>query len=113
MNEILVGLLFVIGIGGTILKPNLLYKIISLSIAHSSVIILFLLLGARAGSEAPILTDGARKIVDPTVQALMLTAIVVGVCVTALALVLAVRLYRIYGTLDLGEIEKRIAEEEQ
>jgi multisubunit Na+/H+ antiporter MnhC subunit len=37
----------------------------------------------------------------------MLTAIVVGVCVTALAVVLVYRLYRKFGTLDMREIERR------
>jgi len=49
--------------------------------------------------------------VDPLPQALMLTAIVVGVAVTALALVLAVRLHERFGTLDSREIEKRIRDE--
>ncbi|HRW25790.1 MAG TPA: NADH-quinone oxidoreductase subunit K [Spirochaetia bacterium] len=44
-------------------------------------------------------------------QALMLTAIVVGVCVSALALTLAYRLYRHFGTLDIDEIKRRIGHE--
>ena len=38
----------------------------------------------------------------------MLTAIVVGVCVTSLALVLVYVLYRRYGTLDMEELERRV-----
>jgi multicomponent Na+:H+ antiporter subunit C len=46
--------------------------------------------------------------VDPLPQALMLTAIVVGVCVMALALVLVYRLYARFRTLDVREIEQRL-----
>ena len=45
--------------------------------------------------------------VDPLPQALMLTAIVVGICVVALALVLVYRLYLKFGTLDMRRIEKK------
>jgi multicomponent Na+:H+ antiporter subunit C len=46
--------------------------------------------------------------VDPLPQALMLTAIVVGVCIVALALALVHRLYRRFETLDIREIERQV-----
>ncbi len=44
--------------------------------------------------------------VDPVPQALVLTAIVIGLSVVALMVVMAVRLHEKYGTFDLTEIRK-------
>jgi multicomponent Na+:H+ antiporter subunit C len=78
---------------------------------NTAVVILFMLGGAEIGDSAPLLgaaDESARRFVDPMPQALMLTAIVVGVCVSALALALAYRLYKAYGTLDIDEIRERV-----
>jgi multicomponent Na+:H+ antiporter subunit C len=107
MDRILIILLFCISLWGIIAGRNLIRKIIALAILNSSVVLLFVLSG-RIGTAAPILTGGAEgPFVDPLPQALMLTAIVVGLSVTAVALVLAVRLHRDCGSLDVEEIEKR------
>jgi len=45
--------------------------------------------------------------VDPVPQALVLTAIVIGLAVLALALSLAIRLYNHYGTLNLEKIKEQ------
>ncbi|MFB6139530.1 MAG: sodium:proton antiporter [Halosimplex sp.] len=47
---------------------------------------------------------GADCVTDPIVQALVLTAIVIGFGTTAFALVLTYRLYQEHGTLDLAEV---------
>ena len=44
--------------------------------------------------------------VDPVPQALTLTSIVIGACVTAMALALCVRIYKEYGTVDSHEIRR-------
>ena len=103
----LIAALFLVGFWGVVAEPNLVRKVIALSIANSAVPLLFVSLAAQHGSDPPILTAGGTP-VDPIPHALMLTAIVVGVCVVALALVLVERLYRRYGTLDLPEIERRV-----
>jgi len=46
-----------------------------------------------------------NKMVDPVPQALVLTAIVIGFGVTAVALALVIRLYRHHGTLNIDEIK--------
>ena len=62
------------------------------------------------GGTAPIFTFGELKsgmyFVDPIPQALTLTSIVIGACVTAMALALCVRIYKEYGTLDAREIRR-------
>jgi multicomponent Na+:H+ antiporter subunit C len=104
----LIGVVFLIGLWGVIAADNLIRKIIGLSIANSGVIMLFVYFGAESGDTAPILLDINGTPVDPIPQALMLTAIVVGICVVAMALVLVYRLYRRFGTLDAGELEQVI-----
>ena len=62
------------------------------------------------GGTAPIFTPGeineASYFVDPIPQALTLTSIVIGACVTAMSLALVVKLHESYGTLDTREIRR-------
>lgn len=88
-----------------------LNTVIGLNIINSAVVILFVYDALRGGETAPILVGARRPIADPVPQALMLTAIVIGVSLTALALGLVYRLYVRYGTLDVREI-KRAARED-
>lgn len=99
---------FLVGIWGIVAHPNLIKKVVGLSIANSAIIMLFIYYGSLAGRGAPISVTAAERPVDPVPQALMLTAIVVGICMVALALVLVYRLYRRFGTLDMREIERRV-----
>jgi multicomponent Na+:H+ antiporter subunit C len=105
--------LFMLGVWGIIRKRNLIKKVIALSIINSSIIILFLYGGSLSGKTAPILVDEATDIVDPLPQALMLTAIVVGVCLTALALALVYHMYQRYHTLDIASIEAQVHQEDE
>jgi multicomponent Na+:H+ antiporter subunit C len=59
--------------------------------------------GPTGGGTAPILAygDSGTTTIDPLVQALVLTAIVIGFGTTAFALVLTYRLYEEHGTIDL------------
>ncbi len=97
--------LFLIGLYGLMAKRNLIRKIIGLYILDGGVILYFISIGYRSGASAPILEKGIEKVVDPIPQALMLTAIVIGICVIALALSIAVKIYETYGTLDTEELK--------
>jgi len=77
-------LIFLTGLWAVIFDPNLVKKVFGLSVLNSSVVILFILEGSRLGENTPILEDGIKNVVDPLPQALMLTAIVIGVCVLSL-----------------------------
>lgn len=70
--------------------------------------LLFALIGFKKDAIAPIITklDMPHNFVDPIPQALVLTAIVIGLGTTALLLSFIVRLYEKYKTLDVGEIKK-------
>lgn len=111
MIKILIVLFFCIGLWGILAGRSVIRKIIGLSLLNSSIVILFILGGKGEGTAAPILVGQKRGlIVDPIPQALMLTAIVVGLSIIAVALILAVKLYRLCGTLDVKEIEEKTNE---
>jgi multicomponent Na+:H+ antiporter subunit C len=98
-------LLILTGLAGVILADNLIKKIMALSILNSALVILFVWAGSLSGSAAPILLQGVRDIVDPLPQAVMLTTIVIGICVTAVALAIVMRIYDSWGTVSRREIE--------
>ncbi len=110
ISTLLICLFFITGISGLVFSDNIIKKVIALNLVNSAIVILFIYSGSLSGILAPIILKGNENIVDPVPQALMLTAIVVGICITALALSLVYRLYYIYGTLDIREIEKRIGD---
>ncbi|PIE05223.1 MAG: Na+/H+ antiporter subunit C, partial [Spirochaetales bacterium] len=83
MERILILMLFLTGFAGIVIPRNVIKKIFGLTIINSAVVILFIAGGAESGTNTPILEKGIKNVVDPVPQALMLTAIVVGVCVTA------------------------------
>jgi multicomponent Na+:H+ antiporter subunit C len=107
MTDLLIGALFLVGLWGLTTKANLIKKIMALSICNSAVVLLFVYHGSLSGNTAPILGT-QEAMVDPLPQALMLTAIVVGICVVALALVLVYRIYLVHKTLDIRVIEKSV-----
>ena len=100
--------LVLIGLYGLMAKRNLIKKIIGLYILDGGVILYFISIGYRSDASAPILEKGVEKMVDPIPQALMLTAIVIGICVTALALSIAVKIYEKYQTLDVEELKRNL-----
>jgi len=93
--------LLLVGLYGIVTSRNLVHLIICLSIAQSSTYVLLLAVGYRDNAPAPIFYDiPPARAVDPVVQALTLTDVVVGTTVTALLLALAVQAEKRLGTLD-------------
>jgi multicomponent Na+:H+ antiporter subunit C len=94
--------LLVIGLYGMVTSRNLIHMVVCLSVVQSSTYVVLLSIGYRSGATAPIFIDipvGTRA-VDPIVQALTLTDVVIGVTVSALLLALAVQVHKRSGTLD-------------
>jgi multicomponent Na+:H+ antiporter subunit C len=87
-------------------KGNLVKKVIGLNLFQVSVIMLYVTMGKVEGGTAPIVVEGAPETVysNPLPHVLMLTAIVVGVATTALALSFVVRIHEDYGTIEEGDI---------
>ncbi len=98
--------LLLLGFWGILSKRHLVKKIVALNIINSAVIILFINMGSRSGETAPILVKEMMDIVDPLPQALMLTAIVIGVSITAFGVCLIYLIFQKYGTLDIDKIER-------
>ena len=98
--------LFLIGLYGIISSRNLIHMIICLAVVQSSTYLLLLAAGYRTGGVAPIFFSipPGTPAVDPVVQALVLTDIVVGATIMALLLALAVQVYKRRGTLDPAEL---------
>ena len=86
-------------------RGNLVKKVIGLNIFQTSVFLLYITIGKVSGGTAPILDSGARVYSNPLPSVLILTAIVVGVATTALALALIVRIREEYGTIEEDEIQ--------
>jgi multicomponent Na+:H+ antiporter subunit C len=98
--------LFLIGLYGIVTSQNLIHLVVCLSVVQSSTYVLLLAIGYRAEATAPVFADVpvGTPAVDPVVQALTLTDIVVGVTVTALLLALVVQEHKRFGTLDPDEL---------
>lgn len=113
-------LVILIGLYGAMVKKSLIKIVIGLSILDSGINLLLITIGYIRGGTAPIFSPGLIKdmpltienitkmskgMVDPVPQALVLTAIVIGFGVTAVALSLVIRLYRHHHTLDIDDIK--------
>jgi multicomponent Na+:H+ antiporter subunit C len=99
--------LFGVGLYGTVTSRNLIHLVVCLGIVQSSTYVLLLAIGYVNGGTAPIFADVPQgtKAVDPVVQALALTDIVVSVTVAALLLALAVQAQKTSGSMDPDELK--------
>lgn len=99
-------ILFLTGLYGAVTRRNLIKIAISLSIMEFSCFLFFALIGYLEGGVAPIVdpADPVKIYVDPLPQALVLTAIVIGLATTAMLMAVIIRIYRKYKTFDIREI---------
>ena len=102
--------LVVIGILGIVMSTHLVRIVLSIVLLETGANLLLMLSGYRPGAAAPIIIDGVvpAAMVDPVPQALVLTAIVIGVAVQAFMMTLVLRLRSVYGTLDIRELRGRL-----
>ena len=102
-------LLILIGLYAALVKKSLIKILIGLSIVDSGIHLLMISIGYIKGGTAPIFSGEsfaiAENMVDPIMQALVLTAIVIGFGVTAVGLSLVIRLYKHHGTISIDEIK--------
>jgi multicomponent Na+:H+ antiporter subunit C len=103
---VVAGWVLAVGLFGIARSRNLIHLILCLSVVQSSTYVLLLSIGFRTGATAPIFQGIAswRRAVDPVVQSLTLTDVVVEATVVALLLVLAVDAHKRFGTLDPQEL---------
>jgi multicomponent Na+:H+ antiporter subunit C len=120
-------LIIIIGLGATIVKENLLKKLIGLSIFQTAFFLWVVSLGdvgrniittwGLKTQTPPILwKEAAEKgyiYANPLPHVLMLTGIVVSAATTAVALAIVIRIYQKYGTIEEGEIIQKELEFER
>ena len=105
-------LLVTIGLWGMLTRKNLFRIIIGFSIIDTGIHLIIVSLGYIKGRTAPIFDSdlspagAASRIVDPVPSALVLTAIVIGLAVTALMLVYVVQMHRSKGSLEISDYEE-------
>jgi len=106
--------LILLGIFAIVMYRHLIRIIFGLMLLEAGINLFLITIGYRPNAVAPILVEGqipAAAMVDPIPQALVLTAIVIGVGVQALALALVIKSYKAYGTLDTKVLAEKIAQE--
>jgi multicomponent Na+:H+ antiporter subunit C len=99
--------IFLVGLFGVVTSRNFVHLVVCLTVTQSSTYVLLLAIGYVNGGTAPIFADVPQgtKAVDPVVQALTLTDIVVSVTVAALLLALAVQAQKKSGSMDPDELK--------
>ena len=106
INYIGAFLLIVIGLAIIVLKKNLIKIVIGMGILDSGINLLLISIGYRVNGTAPIFSDNSTYFVDPIPQALNLTSIVIGACVTALALSIVIKIHKHYNSIESDDIRR-------
>ncbi len=98
-----------VGFLATIVKKNLLMKIVTMDVMSTGVVALFVVIATHSGLVTPIARGGAfdAAYADPVPQAVILTAIVIGLSIQTLMLVAAMKLARDNPTLETPEIDQK------
>ncbi len=108
-NYWIFAVLLMVGFYAVIAKPNMIKKLLGLSIFQAAVFLLYITMDKVEGGTAPILQPGVADAIysNPLPQVLILTAIVVGISTTALGLALVVRIHEAYGTIEEDETHQQ------
>ena len=105
-------ILFFIGVYGICARRNIIKTIISLGIMGGGVILFFLSINRVPESMPPIFSGAVGVPADPLPQALVITAIVVGISVTAVALIMFIAMYHKFGTTNWHKIMRHRKDED-
>ncbi|NUP51959.1 MAG: Na+/H+ antiporter subunit C [Catenulispora sp.] len=110
VNYLAAAALFCLGLYTVLTRRNLIKMVMGLSLMETSTYLLFISMAYRSGSTAPVLLNppkgqspeqlAAGNVADPVLQNFCLTAIVIGVAVTAVFLSVVVRIAQHRRTLD-------------
>ena len=108
--------LFCIGLYAVLTRRNLIKMVMGLSMMEASTYLFMISLAYRAGSTAPVLLNPPPgkteqslvhgNVADPVLQNFCLTAVVIGVAVTAVFLSVVVRIAQHYRTLDSARVRE-------
>jgi multicomponent Na+:H+ antiporter subunit C len=98
-----------IGLWAILTNRDIIRIIVGFSLFDVGIHLVMISIGYVTGGTAPIiekLSDIGKTYVDPVPQALVLTAIVIGLGITAFMLAYAVNMYNKKGTLDIDSFEE-------
>jgi multicomponent Na+:H+ antiporter subunit C len=113
-NYVAAGLLFCLGLFTVLARRGLMRIVLGLSVMESSTYLLLVSLAYRSGSTAPVLaglpsgrtqhdlTEG--NVADPVLQNFCITAVVIGVAITAVFLTVVVRVAQHYRSIDAADL---------
>ena len=106
----LVMILFFLGIYGMVLAKNYMKKLMAMNVMQVAVIYFYLCFAQKDGAMVPVLdgiTNNPNAYINPLPHGLMLTAIVVSLGTTGVALALLMRIQEIYGSVEEVEVLRR------
>ncbi|MBN2894873.1 MAG: NADH-quinone oxidoreductase subunit K [Campylobacterales bacterium] len=104
-------IIFGVALFGVLVKKNLFNIFLAFSIAEAALFLFFIGNHYAAQLQAPILFEGLSRfdpavMVDPLPQAMILTTIVIGIAVLALALTFVIRYYKLTGHMRIDEMDE-------
>jgi len=93
-----------LGFFGMATSKNIIKSIICLNVTQTAIILFLLHLFHNSDSDIPMMPFLKERFTDPLPQALMITTIVIGSAVTSLALLMSIKVFHYYGTLNWSEL---------
>ena len=108
-SYVLVVVIMNLGLYMIISSPNLVKKVIGLNMFQSTIFLFFISTGYVKGGQIPVVSGHANETAtyaNPLPHVIVLTAIVVGVALTSVAMALIIRIYDEYGTLNEDNLEE-------
>ena len=106
----LVMILFFLGVYGMVLSKNYMKKLLAMNVMQVAVIYFYLCFAQKDGAMIPIqngITTDPSMYINPLPHGLMLTAIVVSLGTTGVAIALLMRIKEIYGSVEEVEVLRR------
>ena len=106
----LVMILFFLGVYGMVLSKNYMKKLMAMNVMQVAVIYFYLCFAQKDGAMIPIqngITTDPSMYINPLPHGLMLTAIVVSLGTTGVAIALLMRIKEIYGSVEGVEVLRR------
>jgi multicomponent Na+:H+ antiporter subunit C len=100
--------LFFLGLYGAMTQRNIMKTIMSVGIMDMGAIIFIMLSNKPDDVRPPIMGTPLDQMADPVPQALMITAIVIGVSVVAMCLAMYMRVAYRYRTADWSILTRRL-----
>jgi len=107
ISVILALIIFIIGIYGVLISKDIIKSLISFNIMQAALIMVYMDFSSLNKNQVPIYAEEMKKMADPLPQAMMLTSIVISASITALVLMMSIKVFHYFGTLEWKKIIER------